>query len=209
MKLTGFFRISGPSKIMLLVITLLLFGSVLLIAQKEEESGLQDESSSDMTLTRQLSHFRKVSTTASVVDRGNRIAAVRRLTLLVDDIDATGERIKRGVPRVEIELFSSITPPAVNSYYVVRIGDKEFNPGGKGCREDSHCTMVVMSPEEFDGLRDAALVSMRNGLRARPTELARLFDEGEPATVIGSKYGRLDKGMIERFPPVERPNVEP
>jgi hypothetical protein len=69
--------------------------------------------------------------------------------------------------------------------------------------------MVVMSPEEFASLSNGALISMRNGRRASPDDLSRLFEEGEPANVIGSKFGRLDKGMIERFPPVERPAVEP
>ncbi|MEO6334725.1 MAG: hypothetical protein ABIO91_07045 [Pyrinomonadaceae bacterium] len=209
MNLNGFFGHSSHSKILLFTITAFSIGVIVIAAQRTEVSVEKDENGADMSLTTQPGHFRKTSSTASLVDRGNRIAAVRRLTLLVDDVDATGERIKRGIPHIEIELYSAIAPPVLNSHYVVRIGSREFYPGGRGCSSNGHCTMVVMSPEEFESLSDRAIVSMRNGVRARAEDLARLLENGEPTTVVGSKFGRLDKGMIDRFPAVERLAVEP
>jgi hypothetical protein len=199
---------SRVTKVVLGAVILFPLGAILLGQERQDNSGY-GEGRPEMTLTQQLGHFRKTSATADPGDPGNRIEAIRRLTLLVEDINSNQDRITRRIPRVEIELFSAIAPPPVNSHYIVRIGNKEFYPGGRGCRSDRHCTMVVMSPEEFASLSNGALISMRNGRRASPDDLSRLFEEGEPANVIGSKFGRLDKGMIERFPPVERPAVEP
>lgn len=158
----------------------------------------------EVSLTRRLGHFRKVSSVENSVDPGNKIVAIRRMTLVVDDFDRNHDPIKRKINYVEVELLSDISPPIVNSSYVVRIGSKEFLPGGRGCGTDPRCVMVVMKPEEFDALYDGDLISMRNGAGATPEQLTEMFDHGEPATVVGAKFGRLRKSVIDNFPPIER-----
>jgi hypothetical protein len=117
--------------------------------------------------------------------------------------DQDGNPIKRGIPHLEIEVRMAIVPPATNSAYFVRIGDKEWGPGGRGCAE-AGCVKLVLTPEDFASLRERAIVSDRNGGRADPVALGRDFENGEPSIVVGAKFGRLDKSMIDRFPTIER-----
>jgi hypothetical protein len=161
-----------------------------------------------MTLTRKMEQFRKTSSSEAAVDPGNSIVAIRRLALVVDDYDSDQEPIKRRIDYVEIELFSDIAPPALNSGYVIRIGAREFLPAGRGCGINTRCVMVVMTPAVFETLNDGDLVSMRNGVGSSPQELVAIREGGEPATVVGAKFGRLLKSMIDRFPAVERASTD-
>ena len=163
-----------------------------------------DEDPAEMSLIRKMGQFRKISSVESPVDLGNKVVAIRRLALIVDDYDSNQEPAKRKINYVEIELFSEVAPPVLNTGYIVRIGSREFLPGGRGCGTNPRCVMVVITPVEFESLNDGDLISMRNGIGATSEELATMFENGEPPTVVGAKFGRLRKSVISNFPPIER-----
>src|SRR6187401_1299504 len=124
-----------------------------------------------------LGFFRKISSSEVPIDCGNKIVAIRRLTMIVEDIDENKDLITRKLPWVEIELFSKVAVPAVNSFFIVRIGNKHFAPGGKGCGNDGRCTMLVLTVEQFNSLKDGDLISMHNGAFGTPQEVARWYED--------------------------------
>jgi len=138
------------------------------------------------------------------VDGKNKIVAIRRLTLLVDDYDSDGESIKRGLARVEIELRSETVPRVGALSTVFRIGPWDFSSAGRGCGIDQLCQMINMTPEEFDALKDGDLISMRYGRLAKRKSLVRPLEDDTPARFLGTRFGRLDKSLIDRCAPVER-----
>ncbi len=168
----------------------------------------QQISAQKNALQDQLSFFGKSSSTKINKDEDKDIVAIRHLNLIVNDIDNQGYSIKRKIPYVEIELFTKVSPPTTNSTHLVQIGDQEFYPTGKGCGEKYGCIMVVITPEQFKDIKDNALVTYRIGSPGNAKLLKEVYKNGEPAQIGGAKFGRIKKSMIDKFPTVERNNIE-
>lgn len=142
------------------------------------------------------------------VDWDNKIVAIRRLTIMVDEIDGEGDWTKRGIPHVEIELEAEVLTPAGALNWIFRIGPWDFVEGGKGCGIKSGCKMIVMTPEEFDALKDGDLISMHYGVREERKNLIRPPAGDLREAFLGTRFGKLDKSLIDRCEPVVRSVVD-
>jgi hypothetical protein len=68
----------------------------------------------------------------------------------------------------------------------------------------SACSIFVLTPQQFESLKDGDLISMYNGEPANAEDLEKAFEQGEPSTVLGTKFGRLDKSLLDSSAPIER-----
>ncbi len=183
--------------------SIILIGTVLIFAQKENMQTRSNQDSDKFD-----GGFRRLSSTETDRDKGNKIVAVRRINVIVEDTDSDGNFVNRGIAMVEIELYSNVAPPITNAAHIVRIGDKEFVPGNIACSGNRSCVSVEISEKEFDELQDGGLITYRIGSPISPKVLKELYKDGEPKEVVGAKFGRLDKKMIDKFPTVERNAVQ-
>lgn len=200
-------------KVLLAIFALSLFmGTLLVFAQQKSRNNVnaspgKNTNAENMTLAEKISWFQRWSSTKDIKDEGNEIIAVRRINLIVESI-AGREVVNQKVPRVELELYSSIIPPVTNSGHFVRIGDMEFAPFNRACGGNSHCIIVELSPEQFEALSDNALISYRIGNSINPKILKESYKNGEPSEIMGVKFGRLNKKAIDGFPTLERNFVQ-
>lgn len=143
--------------------------------------------------------FSKTSSTAIPVDEGNRIVAVRRITLI---FDRQGETEKQNL--VEVELYSEYRLPVSNANLdYVFFGEKVFILFVAGDRQR---IFVWMKPAEFEEIKDNALVTVMPlpiSLESLRNMIVETYKNGEPKEVSGAKFGRLTKAMIDKFPPLE------
>jgi hypothetical protein len=208
MKLTKsykFVKIIGLLSFLIVVV-----GTILIFAQqKEVSSKKQDQANKKpMESLENTGIFYRTSTTEVDTDEGNNIVAVRKLNVIVDATDSEGNLIKRKIPMVEIELSISVSPPISNLMSIVRIGDKEVLPANRACATNSKCVSVELYQKEFEQLPDNALITYRIGFPIPSKTLKEVYKTGEPKEVVGAKFGRLDKSMIDKFPSVERNAVQ-
>lgn len=188
----------------LIVVTV---GTLLILAQ-QKQSKIGNNSNKSMQPLEDTELFYRTSTTEVDTDEGNKITAVRRINMIVDDTDSEGNLIKRQIPMIEIELYSKVAPPVSNLINIVRVGDKDMFPSNRACGVNPNCVSVELYPKEFEELPDNALITYRIGYPVSPKNLKELYKDGEPKEVVGVKFGRLDKSRIDKFPTVERSAVQ-
>jgi hypothetical protein len=160
------------------------------------------------TLNQLYGEFTQLSSSEISADEGNKIVAVRRINMVIEDTNSDGYLIKRKIPMVEIELYIAVSPPISNLMNIVRIGDKEVLPTNMACGTNSKCVSVELYQKEYEQLPDNALIIYRIGLPIPSKTLKEMYKTGEPKEVVGAKFGRLDKSMIDKFPTVERNAVQ-
>jgi hypothetical protein len=197
----------------LLSFFIIVIGTLLVFAQQKNMSTNKKEKLDSKTAVSNdvdnfYGGFRRLSSTKIDTDKENKISAVRRMNMLVDDIDSNGNLVKRKIQMIEIELFSKIMPPVTNAAHFVRIGEREFVPSNRGCELIKNCIMVELYPKEFEQLENNSLITYRIGSPISSKTLKELYKDGEPKEVVGAKFGRLDKTMIDKFPSVERNAVQ-
>jgi hypothetical protein len=194
----------------LLSFLIVIVGTLLIFAQQKEVSN-NNQDKIDKKIMEPMedkSIFYRTSTTEVETDEGNKIVAVRKISIIVDATDSEGNLIKRKIPMVEIELSGKVSPPISNLINIVRIGDKEVFPANKACGTNSKCVSVELYQKEFEQLPDNALITYRIGYPIPSKTLKEMYKNGEPKEVEGAKFGRLDKKMIEKFETVERNNAQ-
>lgn len=178
----------------------------LILAQEvtNQDSQKVNTKIAEVNLAEELGKFRGTISTEDKKGEGNRIVAIRQISIIVDDIDSEGRSIKRKLPRIEIELFSKFRPPVTNSAHHVVIGDKFFYVGGRGCEEKFGCIMVVLTLEEFENLKDNSLVTYHIGGVIEPSILEEADKNGKLGQVIGTYFGKLNKALLDKSSNIER-----
>ncbi|HMO81842.1 MAG TPA: hypothetical protein PKD24_13715 [Pyrinomonadaceae bacterium] len=170
-------------------------------AQQKPKQPTQDSEQKAMEIISKQGIFRSTSSTEAEADEGFRIVAVRRIYIMVNDAFRQQQRRK---DMVEIELYAEVLPLATALGDYVQIGAKVFPPSEMPCRDNENCIRVAMAPKQFDELKNNSLVTMFKGLPKSPEVLEELYKDGEPKTVYGVKFGRLDKTMVDKFPTLDR-----
>lgn len=191
----------------ILILTVSSIGVIIVMAQKENGSSKKSDSTSnikaeDMLWTNEAL-FSQVSKVKESKNESNRIVAVRRIFQVNDEFDKKRGYFKNKIQMVEIELYSKHAPQPTNALNViVQLGD--FMDYVRGTSGDGHTLFIVLKHEDFAGLIDGSIVTcfLSPGIISRE-KLREQYKNGEPAEVIGEKYGRLDKKMLDRFPVIE------
>ena len=181
---------------------------MIVLAQKDGKQNYPSQAKTKMEALNEQGIFGKVSSTETEADEGFRIVAVRKVYVMLNSPydDEPSNQTRKDY--IEIELFAKILPAATNMPDIVQIGDRIFSPEELPCRNNKNCIKVVMTPKDFDNLKDNSLVTLYKGMPVAPDVLKELYKNGEPKQVVGAKFGRLSKKSIEAFPPVERKSVQ-
>jgi hypothetical protein len=169
-------------------------------AQTQKETNARVE----LTMPQDNGIFGKVSSTENDADEEFRIVSVRRMYVLYNSFDSGSKKRK---DYIEIELYLKVLPSATNLPDIIQIGDKTF-PITEGCGNKRNCLQVTLSPEEFESLRDNSILTLYKGLRGNPNMLKEMYKNGEPKTVNGAKFGRLNKKAADKLPPLEKPEIQ-
>lgn len=186
----------------LLIGAVLVIGTFIAVAQQSQSQTATDEKRMEdieKMQKEQVQMFWKVSTSDNPTDIGNRIVAVRRVVRIVDDYNNQQGMFKNKIQMVEIELYSKVLIPVTNESQFAQIGEKILTPHRSA---DAHSLFILLEKKDFDELEDGEIISYTignpNNLVPRKTSVA-----GEPFNIIGAKFGKLDKKMIDRFPAIE------
>ena len=176
--------------------------AVNLQAQNQTDSNNERMKQIEKSVKEQEEMFFKVSSTTVPVDEGNKIVAVRRINLIFDDVDSKGNTFKNKKLMYEVEVFSKTVIPVTNSIQYLIIGDIALpEPLTSG---DRHTVFGYLQAREFEELKDGALVSyMISPVQINAEDLKQFYKNGEPKEIAGAKFGRLEKGMADRFPIIE------
>jgi hypothetical protein len=84
------------------------------LAQDKREMPPVGEDEAEISLVRKTGQFREISSVEGSVDPGNKIVAIRRLTLIVDDYDSNQDPINERSTMSRSNSSSEIAPPALN-----------------------------------------------------------------------------------------------
>lgn len=176
-----------------------------LMTQKTHTQTIVDEKRQNEMANKakdQRQMFWKVSSTKNPSDDGNRIIAVRRIKLQFEDTDPKGKSFTNHKDLVEIEVFSKTEIPVTNAAQYLIIGDKAFPEPARSA--DLHSVFVHLSPEEFNEIKEGAIVSyMISSALVDKEALRNAYKNGEPGELSGAKFGRLYKTMIEQSSAIE------
>lgn len=142
----------------------------------------------------------------------SKIVSIRQINLIVDDYKEDGTYFQNQKKYIEIRLFSKVPRPTNigNQRLLVNIGDKSFLSFGIGRIKDFEITLndilVTLTPEEFESLTDDSIVSFSLAENFDEARLKEIYEKGEPKEIRDQIFGRLNKKMIDDFPPIERFN---
>lgn len=123
-----------------------------------------------------------------------RVAEIRRVTETQERYRKERGAFTEKKELVEIELVSDYFIPVTNFGNHVQIGDNAFVLFIGG--------IIIMKKEEFDELKDGALIVLSIGPAPTQEMMKEFYKNGEPEKIHGAKFGRLDKSMIDKSPAI-------
>lgn len=180
------------------------FLSVSMQAQNQTQSDEQRAKQLEEESKERAQMFWKTSSTKIPADEGNKIVAVRRINLTVDDYDAKGNKFKKKKLIYEVELFSRLRIPVTSSMQYLIIGDSIISQ--VHVNGSSQTIFGHLEQEQFELIKDGAIISYTISpvnLSLQSEIVKESYKNGEPEKVAGAKFGRIDKKAADRFPLIE------
>lgn len=192
--------ISGKTIVSLLAVAVLTGGVITLAQHRQTSEGSQP------TMQKNSDPVAAPSPSPDEVQRVT-VKSVRRINLVINNNEAVGKNTVRTLPRVGIvlEITNFCRRPAENSFLSVAVGDKAFDADG-----EENKLIFEMSQAEFDALPDNSYIFVMYGSSYRTQErLKEIYQNGEPAHITDEKCCRLNKKMIDEFPPAQVNSIPP
>ncbi|MEP6923215.1 MAG: hypothetical protein ABI954_02010, partial [Pyrinomonadaceae bacterium] len=107
--------------------------------------------------------------------------------------------IELHTPR-KLEIVDSTNAPPSKFFL---IGDKVIDEIDNCPSDEQHCFNLFLKPEQFEQLKDNSIISFCKKYNVSSLDLEALkemYKDGEPREVLGIKFGRLNKKLINQFP---------